>query len=126
MAGLIVSATYIHNCDHSGPISTIERVADGGIVLKGNRIVMPACLHAETLAKLHESHQGIEKMRLRARSCMFWNGINRDIEVVVRKCATYQWVQRAQPREPLIPHETPSLSSNACYWSYVYYVLMFI
>ena len=69
---------------------------------------MPACLHAETLSKLHESHQGIEKMRLRARSCMFWNGISRDIEVVVRKCATYQEVQRAQPREPLIPHETPS------------------
>ena len=65
-----------------------ELVADDVIVLKGNRIVMTASLHAETLAKLHESHQGIEKMRLRARSCMFWNGINRDIEVAVRKCAT--------------------------------------
>ena len=47
-------------------------------------------------------------MRLRARSCEFWNGINRDIEVVVRKCATCQEVQRAQPRERLMPHETPS------------------
>ena len=85
-----------------------ELVADDGIVLKGNRIVMPESLHSETLAKLHEAHQGIEKMRLRARSCVFWNGINRDIEVVVRKCATCQEVQRAQPREPLMPHETPS------------------
>ena len=34
--------------------------------------------------------------------------LNRDIEVVVRKCATCQEVQRAQPREPLMPHETPS------------------
>ena len=85
-----------------------ELVADNGIVLKGNRIVMPASLHAETMAKLHESHQGIEKMCLRARSCVFGNGINRYIEVVVRKCATCQEVQRAQPREPLKPHETPS------------------
>ena len=77
-----------------------ELVADDGIVLKGNRIVMPASLQPETLVKLHESHQGIEKMRLRARSCVFWNGINHDIEVVVRKC-TCQEVQRAQPREPL-------------------------
>ena len=49
-------------------------------------------------------------MRMRARSCVFWNGINHDIEVVVRKCATCQEVQRAQPREPLMPHETPSRS----------------
>ena len=46
-------------------------------------------------------------MRLGARSCVFWNGINRDIEVVARTCATCQEVQRAQPLEPLMPHETP-------------------
>ena len=69
---------------------------------------MPASLHSETLAKFHEAQQGIKKMRLRARSCVFWNGINRDIEVVVCKCATCQAVQPAQPREPLVPHETPS------------------
>ena len=85
-----------------------ELVADDGIVLKGNQIVMPASLHAETLAKLHESHQGIEKTRLRARSCVFWRGINQDIEDVVRKCATCQQMQRAQQRQPLMPHETPS------------------
>ena len=85
-----------------------ELVADDGIVLKGNQIVMPASLHAETLAKLHESHQGIEKTRLRARSCVFWNGINQDIEDVVRKCATCQQMQRAQQRQPLMPHDTPS------------------
>ena len=85
-----------------------ELVADDGIVLKGNQIVMPASLHAETLTKLHESHQGIDKTRLRARSCVFWNGINQDIEDVVRKCATCQQMQHAQRRQPLMPHETPS------------------
>ena len=64
-------------------------MTDDGIVLKGNRIFMPESIHVETQAKLYESHQGVEKMRLRARSCMFWNGINRDIEVDVRKCAIY-------------------------------------
>ena len=33
-----------------------ELVANDDIVLKGNEIVMPTSLHAETLAKLHESH----------------------------------------------------------------------
>ena len=85
-----------------------ELGADDGIVLKGNRIVMPASLHSETLAKLHEAHKEIEKMHLRACSSVFWNGINRDIGVVVCKCATCQEVQRAQPRESLMPHERPS------------------
>ena len=85
-----------------------EFVVDDGVVLKGNGIVFPVVsLPAETLAKFHESHQGMGKMRLRARSCVFWNGINRDIEVVVRKCATCQEMQRAQPRESLKPHQTP-------------------
>ena len=81
-----------------------ELVVDDGIVLKGNQIVMPASLHAETLVKLHESHQGIEKTRLPARSCVFWNGINQDIDDGVRKCATCQQMQRAQQRQPLTPH----------------------
>ena len=66
-----------------------ELVADDGIVLKGNQIVMPASLHAEILAKLHEYHQGIEKTRLRARSCVFWNGTNQDI-----LCASVQRVNK--------------------------------
>ena len=56
-----------------------------GFDLKGNRIVMPASIHAETLVKLHEFNQGIVITRLHARACEFWNGINGDIEDVVRK-----------------------------------------
>ena len=33
-----------------------ELVADDGILLKANQILMPASLHDETLTKLHESH----------------------------------------------------------------------
>ena len=33
-----------------------ELVADDGILLEANQIVMPASLRAETLTKLHESH----------------------------------------------------------------------
>ena len=100
--------TYVHDycvylyisstCINAQGLLRDGLVEDDGIVLKGNRIVMPASLQPETLVKLHESHQGIEKMRLRARSCEFWNGINHVIEVVVRKCATCQEVQRAQTR----------------------------
>ena len=58
MAGLIVSATYTHNC---GQLSLYrdELVTDDDIFLKGNRIVMPASLHVE----LYEMY------RVPARAC---------------------------------------------------------
>ena len=48
-----------------------ELAVEDGLVVKGNRVVIPLCLQAEVLSKLHEAHQGIEKTRLRARSCVY-------------------------------------------------------
>ena len=39
-----------------------------------------------------------------------YSGLNRDVEVVVSKCASCEGVQRAQPRVPLMTHETPSIA----------------
>ena len=52
-----------------------ELVADDGIVLKGNRIVMPASIQPETLVKLHESHQGIGEV---ASACPLMRVLERD------------------------------------------------
>ena len=38
-----------------------ELSVEDGLLLKGDRIVIPPSLQAGTLTKLHESHQGIEK-----------------------------------------------------------------
>ena len=71
-----------------------ELAVEDGLVLKGDRIFIPLSLQAETLMKLHESHQGIEKTRLRARTCVYWNGINRDIDEVVRTCVYWDGINR--------------------------------
>jgi len=39
-----------------------------GLLLRGNRIVVPSSLQQEILQKLHEGHQGIVKTQLRARN----------------------------------------------------------
>ena len=49
-----------------------ELLANDGIILNGNQIVMPASPHAENMAKLHESHKCIEKTRLRACTCVLY------------------------------------------------------
>ena len=76
--------------------------------MKGDRLVIPLSLQAEVLSKLHETHQGIEKTQLRARSCVYWKSINKDIDDIVRKCDACQRLQKRQAHEPLMQHELPT------------------
>ena len=85
-----------------------ELAVEDGLVLKGERIVIPPSVQDYILGKLHEGHQGAEKTKLRARDCVFWLDINKDIEERTRTCATCQEHRRSQQKEPLIQHEVPT------------------
>ena len=81
---------------------------EDGVLLKGCRIVIPEGMQQEVLKKLHEGHQGVTKTQLRAKSCVYWDGINKDIAHMVESCTSCREHQRAQQREPLLQHEIPS------------------
>ena len=78
-----------------------------GLMFKGDRIIVPHSLRPEILQRIHAAHLGIEKCRARARSAVFWPGINSAIDDLVSKCSTCQQHQRSNQREPLIPQEVP-------------------
>ena len=74
-----------------------ELSVDKGLVLYGQRIIIPEKLRKDTLQKLHSSHQGIEKTRRRAKQVVYWPCINNDIDTTVSSCAKclkYQPSQR--------------------------------
>ena len=48
---------------------------------------------------------GIEKTKLRAREAVFWPGMNRQIEDVVKSCNICAYNQKKQSNEPLIPSD---------------------
>lgn len=48
-----------------------------GLFYKGERIIIPSLMRKDILTKPHQSHMGIEKIKLRAREKVFWPGINR-------------------------------------------------
>ena len=73
-----------------------ELSIEDSLIMKGDRLVIPSSMQVQILAKLHESHQGIEKTRLRARATVYWKNINRDIDEIVRKCDVCQQMQRSQ------------------------------
>ena len=77
-----------------------------GLLMKGTRIVIPKCLQQETLAKIHEGHQGIHKCRARANTSVWWPGLGSQIKTIVENCQTYS-EHRNSHCEPLMPTPLP-------------------
>ena len=107
---------------HSGWPSTIQQVpvplkpywsfrdelaVEDGIAMKSHRIIIHAILQKDILTKLHAAHQGTEKPKLRARTSVYWRGLNKDIDEITKTCSTCQELHPSQQREPLIPTEVP-------------------
>lgn len=77
-----------------------------GLLMKGNRIVIPVSMRLDVLDKIHEAHQGIAKCRERAKASVWWPGLSKQLEDMVNKCATCI-KQRANAAEPAMPSELP-------------------
>lgn len=56
------------------------------IILMNGRTVIPLSLQKKMLLILHEGRQGMDKTRHRARNSIYWPGIDREIEDVVKRC----------------------------------------
>ena len=52
---------------------------EGGLVLKAHRLVIPEKLR-QMLTFIHQGHLEVEKCLLKARDCLFWPGITKDIK----------------------------------------------
>lgn len=85
-----------------------ELSIENGIIIKGDRLVIPQSMQSEILDKIHVGHQGIIKSQLRAKTCVFWNNINKDIESMVKKCIICQEHGSSLPPEPLEQFEIPT------------------
>ena len=116
-----ICSTVIKYCEGGWPSSrsvchvlqTFYQVRDDlahqkGLLLKGDRIVIPLALQKEILNKLHQSHQGITKSRARART-VWWPGLSGDIKSFVMNCSVCAQL-RTNPTEPLISSELPECS----------------
>ena len=56
------------------------------LLLFDNRIVVPLALQKETIDKIHEGHQGIERCRMRAKSAVWWPGMSKQLMQRVQQC----------------------------------------
>jgi hypothetical protein len=59
------------------------------LILYNNRVIVPMAaikLREKILRKLHEGHQGICKMRARARQTVYWTGLSTEVVYQVENC----------------------------------------
>jgi hypothetical protein len=78
-----------------------------GLILNGNKIVIPKDLRSEMLVRIHSGHMGIAKCLSRARDILFWHNISVDITELVSSCPICLEFRNSNPKGPLVPHEIP-------------------
>ena len=78
-----------------------------GIVIRGERVVVPKSLRRDMLYRLHYAHSGVVSAFLLARECIYWPGMSGEIKQFIEMCDVCRAFDRKQPKETLIPHEVP-------------------
>jgi len=74
---------------------------DQGCLLWGTRVVIPNSLRNHLLKELYCTHPGIIKMKLLARSYMWWPGLDLDVEGLVKNCQECALQRNLPPVSPL-------------------------
>ena len=91
---------YFTRCD--------ELSIEEGCILWGIRVIVPKKLQSTVLDLLHEGHVGIVKMKMIARSYVWWPCLDRAIEDLVKSCNSCQEVQKLPEAAPLHPWIWPN------------------
>ena len=85
-----------------------ELVVQEGVILRGDRVVIPKSLRRETLEDLHTAHQGVESTLRRARESVYWPNMNGDVKEYISRCETCTTFPPRQQKEPLLDHKVPN------------------
>ena len=85
-----------------------ELTVQDGIILRGERVVIPTSLRPDIKQKVHAGHLGINSCLRRARELVFWPGMSSDIRQTIENCSTCAMFSDKQPPEPLIINNIPS------------------
>ena len=85
--------------NHRGELTVVDN-----LLLCGHRIVVPVALQTQTLDKIHQGHQGIQRCRVRARKAVWWLQISNHIKYMIQSCP--ECVQ-TQPHHEMISSTLP-------------------
>lgn len=77
------------------------------LVLRGTRIVIPKPLRQQVLQLAHEGHPGMSAMKARLRTKVWWSGMDKECEQMVKECVGCIRVGPLNPPEEMIRRKLP-------------------
>lgn len=78
-----------------------ELLVHDGIVLKGNKIVLPASLHARAIEIAQSGHLGMVKTKQILRSKMWFKSLDKQVEDTIKNCPTCAVITDSTKRDPI-------------------------
>ena len=98
------------------------------LLLYHNRIIVPKELQLDTWHKIHHGHQGIVRCRHRISSAVWWPGVMKRVEELLKKCPECLKTT-SPPREPLMQTLLPShpwerVAADLCHWKGSTYLIV--
>ena len=81
---------------------------DDDLVVCGPRLVIPRQMRNEVLGRLHDSRQGIQRTKMRARQTVYWPNIDNDIANIIRSCRFCRRHLPSLQKEPMMTDPMPS------------------
>jgi hypothetical protein len=80
---------------------------EDGFIVYRNRLFIPKSLRTTLLKRLLAMHQAADKMMARARQCIWWPLLTKDVKNIAMTCKPCQEYKPSNPAEKLIHHECP-------------------
>ena len=85
-----------------------ELTTEAGVLLWGRSVIVPPKFQTSVLKQLHETHQGVVRMKSLTRLHTWWPQIDKVIEGLSKECVTCQRVGKNPPKVELQPWSWPS------------------
>ena len=82
-----------------------ELTVQDGVIVRGERLVIPASLRKQMRSKLHSSHMGTVSYLRRAREYIYWPGMSAEIKQQIEACEICRTHDPSQQKETLMPHD---------------------
>ena len=92
-----------------------------GVLMLGDRIVVPADLRPHVLSLLHAAHQGVDRMKARATDTVYWPGLIGDISRTRAGCTACHKMAKSNPTQPPTPPEDPQYPFQQLAADYFHY-----
>jgi hypothetical protein len=86
-----------------------ELAVQDGILMRGDRVIIPRAMRPELKKQIHAGHLGINSCLRRAKDILYWPGMSAEIRQYIETCGTCATYQDKQPQQDQVIMSIPPL-----------------